>query len=129
MISEFLAGTSSKARLTQKYHQFVKPSGSLLTYLVITILLGIKPISVITKIFQPDCKLCKAHYLDCLQEHCASIGITEIIKSNGDPTLLSALVKQFLNQHTIHNGNRSESANQQQNHAECGSGIVKHHIK
>jgi hypothetical protein len=69
------------------------------------------------------CKLRKAHYLDCLQEHCIAIGIPETIKSNGDPTLLSAPVKQFLNQHFIH-ANRSELENQQQNHAEHGLAVV-----
>jgi hypothetical protein len=68
----------------------------------------------------------KAHYHDCLQECWANIRILETMKSNGDLTLLTATVKQFLYQHVIH-ANRSKPKNQQQNHAEHGSGTVEHH--
>ncbi len=64
----------------------------------------------------------------CLQERCADIGIPDSIKSNGNPTLHSEPVKQFLNQHVIRH-KQSESENQQQNPAEHGGGTITCKLK
>jgi hypothetical protein len=62
-----------------------------------------------------------------LQEHCTNIRIPETVKSDGDLTLLSAPVKDFLNQHVIH-ANKFQPENQQQNQADHASGTVKNHV-